>query len=142
MSDEDDIVSYEDVQLDKYYVVRNCVKRIGIITATNYTVDCNKPNFCLVALDRFTCNNCFERNLSLKTLIKNRLDIGNEVFEFDTFKEMAQWIVENSWEWGNMTKEPTVLDYIIRILLLCGIVGSIIIIYGLIKLIWALRMFI
>lgn len=79
------------VREDKYYGYENSGRK-GFIGREDYM----RGNFKVFSTNEFTNGNCFNflENLSLRDLIRNCLDVGGKVYEFDSFAELARFLVD------------------------------------------------
>lgn len=84
------VVSVEEVNSNKIYAVK-IGSEIGLITRERFGDGNNYHVTCLD--DEFTNNNGWSGygGTKLRVVISNVIEMGNKVFEFDTFKEFAEW---------------------------------------------------
>lgn len=87
------IINVSEVKTERYYLINVEWNTWGIIVRENY----NTGSFKVICLEREFCNcNCWDylRDFSLIDTISNAIKDEKEVYQFDTFKELAQFYIE------------------------------------------------
>lgn len=92
LSTSNDIVSLTEVTPDKYYGVLVGGSERCFITKTEY----ENGNFTVRSLDELTKGNSYYSvtSPSLTATIQLSLSSGYAVYEFDTAKELLEWLID------------------------------------------------
>ena len=79
------------LDINKYYGILNSLGNKGFVVREDF----NRGFFTIMCPDSMTNGNCYSNGYtSLNNLAIEVISIGHKIYQFDTYKELFEWLVK------------------------------------------------